>query len=210
MLKRKAELFAPTDGVLYVMADGGGRSERGVDFSGARGLVEDYPLAFRRVRVSQRDVELAEADGSELTAKVECRLPPSISTGSDVLMDGSVFDLTRIERRGRTCWLWLSELACDGTCTLVSRDVTYDSSGIPHKRDGAACEVFCRRVAPRLSRAWAARSDELRPFLALRLRGCDYRGEGELLRDGAAYTVLSVSRVGRWVDLACERKAADR
>ena len=133
MLRRKAEVFAPTDGVLRVCADSDERQERGADFSDASLLVPMYPLAFRRMRISSRDVELADSTGCEITAKVETRYTPLINANNDVELNGKPYELSRVENRGRTCWLWLSEIATDGTCELMAESYEYDAVGIPHK-----------------------------------------------------------------------------
>jgi len=211
MLRRKAELFAPTDGVLAVsVADPCGRVVRGADFSDPATLMPDYWLAFRRMRVSQRDVELAGSTGCEITAKAEVRKAPRLTPESDAVLDGRVYEVTRVEDRGRTCWLWLAELATDGTCELVPPSTARDEHGIPVGDPLGGFPVWCRRVA------WDARLrqglgiSELRPSLTLRVRAADYEGEHELLRGGRRYTVTHAQGAGRWVDLTCERKVADR
>ena len=209
MLRRKPEVFAPTDGVLRVCEDGAGRTERGADFSDATLLDEVYPLAIRRMRISARDVELADATGSEVTAKVEVRNAPGLVPDRDAVLDGRVYEVTRIESRGRTCWLWLSELATDGQCVLVAVRTTRDARGRPVQEESKT-EVWCRKT--QRSTAYVARGDgtELRPSLALRIRATDYDGEQTLIRGDTTYTVVSTSGAGRWLDLACERKVADR
>lgn len=207
MLKRKAEVFSPTDGVVYVCA-GGCLDGRGSDFSDPAFYVPTLRLDFRRMRVSARDVELAEATGVELTAKVEVRAAPGLSPESDAIMDGKVYEITRVEGRGRTCWLWMSEVATDGTVTLLDSVTLRDPHGIP-TRDGPKQDVWCRRVAM-TTRELVADGRELRPSMTVRLMASDYRGEETLKRRGVAYSVTCTQTHGRWLDLTCERKVSDR
>ena len=210
MLRRKVEVFAPTDGILKVMRDTDERSRRGIDFSTPDGLEVAYPLDFRRVRVSSRDVELADAFGTAISAKVECRRPSMLATDSDVLMEGRMFELTRIEERGRTCWMWLAEVSCDGTVALLQDATSRDAHGIPQDVTAEPVEVYCRTVQAATRRDVPLGIDTQRPALVLRLRACDYAGERRLKRGNATYTVDATEGHGRWVDLTCSRKVADR
>lgn len=209
MLKRKAEVFAPTDGVLRVCSDSRERGERGADFSDASLLLPMYPLAFRRMRISSRDVELADTTGCELSAKVETRYTPLINANNDVELDGKPYELTRVENRGRTCWLWLSEIAKDGTCELLSESYEYDAVGIPHKVSAIPVPVHVRSVSPSLRRSTTNGADALGSLLTLRLRASDYEGEQHVVRSGHTYTVMSTESHGRWVDLKCRERGAD-
>lgn len=208
MLKRKAEVFSPTDGVISICTDTQERSERGADFSDASLLAEAYPLAFRRMRISQRDVELMGATGSELTVKVEVRHAPDLAPEQDAVVGGRVYEITRVEDRGRTCWLWTSEIATDGQCTLLSSRTARDSHGIPIQA-AIETDVWCRKAQK--STAYVAKDGtELRPRLELRIRSIDYDGEATLRRNGTTYTIIATSGSGKWLDLTCERKTADR
>ena len=209
MLKRKAEVFAPTDGVIRLCADSDERQERGADFSDASLLVPMYSLAFRRMRISSRDVELADSTGCELSAKVETRYTPLINANNDVELNGKPYELSRVENRGRTCWLWLSEIACDGTVGLVPDSIQRDAHGIQVEGSDKPTDVWCRRVSPAAARVARVGVDGLRPALSVRLRSCDYEGQSRLVRDGVTYTVTSIEHHGRWVDLSCARRAAD-
>ncbi len=209
MLKRKPEVFAPTDGFLYVMEDLAGRTTRGVDFSGVDGLCELYGLPYRRMRISSRDVELSDATGDELTLKVEVRKAPDLAPDLDVLCDGAMYDLTRVEDRGATCWLWLSEIATDGTCDLVSSTVTYDELAIEDVVETSQ-PVYVRKATLSTKRVNASGVDGLRPSVTLRLRACDYDGERTVMRGGVTYSVMSSEGHGRWVDLACSERGSDR
>lgn len=207
MLERKREVFAPTDGVAYVTTDV--EPARGEDYSDATLYGRLYSLAARRMRVTTRDVELADASGCEITAKLEVRSAPGLSPNDTVIYDGHVFDLTRVESRGHTSWLWLSEVATDGMCALVPEGAALDSHGIPMVGGTEPVSVYCRKVSRGYIRTVPQGTDQLRPSLALRLRAIDYRGETRVTRCGITYTITKVDGSGRWIDLTCERKVAD-
>lgn len=209
MLTRKAEVFSPTDGVLYVCSDLEARNARGADFSDATLLLRLFPLDFRRMRISGRDVDLMEATGTEMTVKAEVRSVAALAPDMDVCDSrGRVYELTRVEDRGRTCWLWLSEVRTDGTATLVATTTTRDAHGIP-TTSTSETDVYCRKAVLD-SRRTVADGIDMRPQLRLRLRRVDYAGETTLSRGGVTYTVIATEGSGRWVDLTCERKATDR
>lgn len=212
MLKRKAEVFAPTDGVVRLCADTDARTWRGADFSDVSMLEPMCSMAFRRMRISSRDVELADSTGCEITAKVEVRYTSRIDANSDVEMGGRPYEVTRVENRGRTCWLWLSEIASDGTCELLGETYEYDRLGIPIPKpvEGPPTEVYVRRVEHGLKRTNANAVDALDGTIEVRIRACDYANERKLKRGGTTYTVMDVKNHGRWVDLVCKERGADR
>lgn len=210
MLRRKAEVFAPTDGVVRLCADTDARTWRGADFCDLTLLEPMYSLAFRRMRISSRDVELADSTGCEITAKVEVRNSPLINANNDVEMDGKPYEVTRVEIRGRTCWLWLSELTSDGTCELLSTRYEYDRLGIPTPIDDEPAEVYVRKVEYGLKRSNTNAVDALDGSIAVRIRACDYADEQKLRRAGTTYTVLGAKNRGRWIDLTCRERGADR
>jgi len=207
MLKRKAEVFAPTDGMVSLSHD---VPARGQDFADPTLYPTFLTLTYRRVRVSSRDVELAESTGCEITAKVETRAAPLLSADSDAIVRGSVFEVTRVESRGRTCWLWLSEVATDGTCDLLHETYEEDAVGIPQPRESTPTRVYVRRVAQSAKRSSSAGVDALTPSLTLRVRTVDYDGERRLRRGGRTYAIIATEPHGRWVDLTCKERGADR
>lgn len=209
MLASKREVFAPTDGVLYVGTDSTAREERGADYSDAALVSTLFPLAFRRMRISARDVELADATGSEITAKVEVRHAFALTADDDVSLDGKVYEITRVEDRGRTCWLWLSEIAVDGTCDLLQTAYEYDAVGIPHETETTPTTVYVRKLSGTLKRVSFA-VDALGPLVKLRLRASDYQGEQQLRRNGITYTVMDAEGHGRWVDISARERGSDR
>jgi len=210
MLKRKAEVFSPTDGVLYATIDTDARAARGADFSDPELLDAVWPLPYRRLRISARDVELAESTGCAVTAKVETRAAVNLTPEIDVIFDDGVYEITRIERRGHTRWLWLSEILTDGYVDLTPAGVQRDAHGIPVAGSATPVRVWCRRQAPSTRRVTADGIDALRPALTLRLRSTDYLGESQLKRGGIDYSVVATESHGQWIDLTCERKVSDR
>lgn len=210
MLRRKAEVFAPTDGVVRLCMDSPEREQRGADFTDVSLLEPVCSMAFRRMRISSRDVELADSTGCEITAKVEVRCSPLINANNDVELDGKPYEVTRVENRGRTCWLWLSELASDGTCELLSTSYEYDRLGIPKPVEEQPIAVHVRRVEHGLKRSNANAVDALDGSIEVRIRACDYNDERKLRRGGTTYTITGTKNHGRWVDLTCRERGADR
>lgn len=209
MLTRKSEVFSPTDGVLYVCQDLDARALRGSDFSDVALCSRLFPLDFRRMRISGRDVDLMEATGTEMTVKAEVRNVVSLTPEMDLCDTwGRIFELTRVEDRGRTCWLWLSEIKSDGTCTLIKSTTARDSHGIPTTTTTETV-VYVRKAVLDTKRTVLDGID-MRPQVTLRLRRIDYDGETTLERNGVTYTVITTEGSGKWVDLTCERKATDR
>lgn len=210
MLKRKAEVFAPTDGVVRLCADTDARTWRGADFCDLTLLEPMYSLAFRRMRISSRDVELADSTGCEITAKVEVRNSPLINANNDVEMDGKPYEVTRVESRGRTCWLWLSEMTSDGTVELLSTRYEYDDIGVPQKTSTEPTVVYVRSLSPGMRRVTASGVDALDETLVMRIRATDYDNERKVRRNGITYTVIKSESHGRWCDLTCQERGADR
>jgi hypothetical protein len=52
--------------------------------------------------------------------------------------------------------------------------------------------------------------DTLEPTVTLRLRKVDYAGEQHLTHSGHTYTVMTTEGHGKWVDLTCRERGADR
>ena len=210
MLTRKAEVFAPTDGVVRLCADTDARTWRGADFADVSLLEPMCSLAFRRMRISSRDVELADSTGCEITAKLEVRYTPLINANNDVELDGKPYEVTRVESRGRTCWLSLSELTSDGTVELLSETYEYDRLGIPKPVEEQPTEVYVRKVEYGLKRSNTNAVDARDGTVTVRIRALDYANESKLRRNGTTYTVLTVQNHGRWVELTCKERGADR
>ena len=209
MLRRKREVFAPTDGWLALMEEDAARSERGIDFSGTKGLRQRLRLDYRSARLRSQDVELAEATGAELTRRVQVRDAPGLSTDLLALVGGTLYEVTRVDRASKTAHLWLAEIAVDGTCVLLDDTVTVDEWAVG-RAQGAPATVFVRRASPGAARESSLGADALQPTITVRLRACDYRGELALARGSVTYSVTSVAGHGRWVDLRCELREGNR
>lgn len=201
MLRRKAEVFAPTDGVLWLCEESGERLSRGFDWSGAAGLVRGVCLPYRSMMLRSDDVALAASEGDAYTAKVRVAAPPGLSTVSLVEMGGAAYDLTRYDVEGRSAYLYLTESVSDGTVDLLSTVVSYDRLG-QAVRTETAVTVTARSVS--LS------GDGSAPALKARVRAVDWTGETRLRRAGTVYTVTGSASDGRWVDLECSEEAKDR
>ena len=160
------------------------------------------------MRISSRDVELMDATGTELTIKAEVRRVLSLTPDLECTSMSRVYELTRVEDRGRTSWLWLAEVATDGQATLVGETVTLDSHGIPTVKT-TETTVWCRKAARSTERSTSDGSERLRPALTLRVRSSDYAGESTFVRDGVTYTVTKTASAGKWLDIDAERKLAD-
>lgn len=209
MLRRKREVFAPTDGWLALMSEGPGRAERGIDFSGTKGLRQQLRLDYRSARLRSQDVELAEATGAELTRRVQVRDAPGLSTDLLALVGDTLYEVTRVDRVARTASLWLAEIACDGTCELLGDGVMVDEWSVERTKP-TGTTVFVRRVSPGAARESSVGMDALQPTMTARLRACDYDGELALKRGPVTYAVTSVTGHGRWVDLRCELREGNR
>lgn len=200
MIKRRAELFAPTDGTLWLCRDGPGRPTRGIDWTGPAGLERLVELPYESMQVRSQDVELAQQDGTQVTRKVRVRRCPGLDTSVTALLDGRACDVTRVDEEGRLAYLYLDEPTSDGMAELVRRRTSYDDLGRPHgEREGTWVLVRSASVG----------SDSGSPTLRLTVRACDYAGEAVVERGGTAYTVLSHASDGGWTVLACREGAKD-
>ena len=134
MLRRKREVFAPTDGVVYVTDVTSGRARRGIDYSGTEGLAKRFALDFRQSRLRTEDLELAETDGVQVSRKVVTRRAPGVDAGTTCVIGGRAYDVTRVDLAAKNMTLWLSEITTDGTCVLHGTKVERDARGL--KRSG--------------------------------------------------------------------------
>ena len=207
MLRRKAEVLAPTDGVVWVCSTA--EPPVGSDYSDPDVYEGDFPLECRRVRVSARDVALAGATGHELDAKLEVRHAPRLDADATATFRGRAYEVTQVEDRGATAYLWLAEVACEGTCDLLREVTSRDGRGVEAPVASPPVTVFVRRDSPAASHARDAGQDRLMPSASLTLRACDYGGERRVRRAGVTYDVTSVEHDGRWVRLRCERRVAN-
>lgn len=134
-LRPKSVVFAPTDGVLTVLAPLD-RKASGVDWSDpkAYGVVASCPFASSQLRYS--DVMVYGATESAAIRKVRAQVPPSVDSSSRVAIGGSVYEVSKVDRSGRLSWLYLSELVKSGTASLYGDLPEYDSHGLPVQLHG--------------------------------------------------------------------------
>lgn len=201
MLRRKKNVFAPTDGALWLCTESGERLSRGFDWSGTAGLVRGVCLPYRSMLLRSDDVALAASEGDAYTAKVRVAAPPGLSTVSVVEMGGAAYDLTRYDVEGRSAYLYLTESVSDGTVDLLSTAVSYDRLGQAVRTESALAVT---------ARSASLSGDGDAPALKVRLRSVDWAGETRVRRDGTVYTVAGSASDGRWVDLECVEGAKDR
>lgn len=209
MLSRKRELFSPAEGVCALLGETDRWLRRGADFSDASLLDERGRLAFRSLMLRADDVALAYAEGSELSRKLEVRRSPLVQTGGLYSVGGTLYEATRAEHGARTSYLYLSEVAGDGTCELIAEDDSYDDLR-QRRATETSRRVHCRRVVTSAVRSVAGGTDRLAPSMRIRVRASDYAGERSVRRDGVRYAVTSASGQGRWADLALAQLAGRR
>lgn len=206
MLRRKREVFAPTDGVLSVMSPTSERMERGVDFSGTDGLEALFGLDFRSSRLRSEDLDLAESEGVQVTRKVVTRRAPGIDAGTTIAIDGDAYDVTRVDVAARNMTLWLSQLTSDGTCALHATRATRDERGEARSED-VPTEVYVRRARMGGERHSKAGAQSVWPTVELTIRACDWEGERSVTFRGVTYAVTATDGDGEWLRLTCEEGA---
>lgn len=200
MLRRKKNVFAPTDGALWLCTESGERLSRGFDWSGTAGLVRGTCLPYRSMMLRSDDVDLAAADGDAYTAKVCVAAPPGLSTVSAVEMAGGSYDLTRYDVEGRLAYLYLTEVVSDGKVTLVDQRTTYDELG-QAVRSESEVVVTARDVF--------ASTDGGTRSLTATVRAVDYRGEPTVVRDGTRYSVTATAEDGKWTKVSASVQPTD-
>lgn len=203
MLRRKREVFAPTDGVLSVMTEAPRRSDRGIDFSGTDGLLVRFGLDFRQSRLRTEDVELAEAEGVLVTRKVVTRRAPGVDAGVTCAIGGRAYDVTRVDLAAKTMTLWLSELSTDGTCVLHGTSVARNPRGEADTNEEDT-EVYVRRARMGAESGSSGGAQSVWPTVLLTIRACDWRGERSVTFRGITYKVTSAAGDGAWMELACQ------
>ena len=203
MLRRKREVFAPTDGILVVMDETPERRARGVDFTGTEGLQGRHVLHFRQSRLRTDDVERAEADGVRVTRKVVCRLCPGVDAGAVVAIDHVAHDVTRVDFTARNMTLHLCELTHDGTCDLIATKSTRDARGERTTKE-TPTTVYVREARTGGEAAEKAGLQSVWPTIELTVRQCDWDGERHVTYRGLRYAIRSTSGDGEWLRLTCE------
>lgn len=201
MLKAKAEVGRLPDGVLTLYADSAERFEVGIDWSTTYGLTKLYELAFRSQQFRAKDVELLGADASQITRKVACRLSPSLDTEKLAEIGGKVYEVTRTDNDGRWHYLYLTELACDGTCDLVGYTTTRVKG--EQKRSESVTTVHVKVATAGEIDTDDVKFESLWPTIALTVRACDYNRQTVVRRGSMEYHVSKVTGDGEWVKLNC-------
>lgn len=197
---------AYNDGVVALMASTPSRLAVGVDFSTDAGLEQVGRLAYKSLSLRAQDVELATAEGFELSRKIRTRKAPGITPSllcrtADVLYEVSYIDTDTLSH-----YIYLTELATDGTLDLVGHTTTYDELRQAHRTE-IASTVHVRRAALGYERTTASAQDALEPTASLTVRACDYADQTLCRRGGVTYTVTKVAGAGEWLTLSCKRKA---
>lgn len=208
MLRRKREVFAPTDGILTVMDETDARRSRGVDFTGTSGLIARHVLDFRSSRLRTEDLDLADAIGVQVTRKVVTRRAPNVDAGTIVAIDGRVYDVTRADATAKNLTLWLAELTSDGTCVLHDTTATRDARGetVTVTIDTT---VYVRRARMGGEMRTEAGARAVWPTVELTIRACDWAGERSVTYRDVTYRVTSAKGDGEWLALTCEEGAAE-
>ena len=210
MLRRKREVFAPTDGVLHVMAETPERQQRGIDFSTCAGLARGMRLDFRSTRLRTSDLALAESEGVAVTRKVVCRRPPAGLDAHDVVAIGDeVYEVTRTDATPKLATLFLDRLTCDGTCLLKGTSTSRNARGEATRTEGGT-EVYVRHA--RMGDRATSKTGVAAPWptLALTLRACDWAGERQVEYRSLTYAVTASKGDGQWVELTCEQGMVER
>jgi hypothetical protein len=209
MLKAKVEVFAPTDGIALVYRETDGRKAVGLDFSTTEGLQIAYKLPCKEMMLRALDVDRADTQGEELSAKLRVRRAPGLSPLDVVSYRGRLYEVSTVDHGQQTSFLYLSELATDGTCDLLSFTATTDQHHITRKTERPPKTVYVRRSRIGSNAVYTASAAYTRPTISLRLRACDYAKEETLERDGIRYGIRNTATHGEWVDLVCEQRGSD-
>ena len=194
------------DGVVALMASTPSRLAVGVDFSTAAGLEQVGRLAYRSLSLRAQDVDLATAEGFELSRKVQTRRAPNITPSLICRAAGKLYEIAYVDTDTLSHYIYLTELATDGTLDLVGHETTYDELRQAHRTE-VTSTVHVRRAALGYERTTASAQDALEPTASLTVRACDYADQTLCRRGGVTYTVTKVSGAGEWLTLSCKRKA---
>lgn len=205
-LRKRSTVFAPTDGVLSILRRGAAWQARGADWSSptAYDAIATVPFASSQLRYA--DAALLATGDSDISRKVRAQLPAGVTTSDYVGIGGVVYDITKLDESGRLSWLYLSEVASDGTAWMVSSKVTYDELGVA---SGERVYVGCSYRLGKLSNAVA---DSMRPSMTISVRSIDYGGEREVAvgsKDNR-FAVKSVSTDGEWATLDLQQGEVQR
>lgn len=206
MLKAKVEVFAPTDGMALVYREADGRKAVGLDFSTTDGLRLAYRLPCKEMMLRALDVDKADTEGEELSAKLRVRTAPDLSTLDLISYRGRLYEVTSVDQGRQTSFLYMSELATDGTVKLIGSTAQTDSHHITRRVAAPPKTVYVRRSRNASKAVFTTSAAYQRPTIAIRIRACDYGHEETLERDGITYGVRSTAKSGEWFDLVCEQR----
>lgn len=197
------------DGSLTLLRPTPARDAPGVDFSTSEGCTPVASLHFASRTHRQQDVELADSEGRALSMKVLVRAMPGIGTGMLADIGGTVHEVWRADHAQEGCYLYLEELATDGTVQLVTRREGRDQLG--RRLDGWSepVTVHCRKAAWSSDRRTSPPVAALQPSLDVTIRRCDWGFQERVVRDGTPYIVESATSRGEWVEVHAERKAGN-
>ncbi len=202
MMRGKPNIQLLADGVLTLYADADARHVRGIDWSTTEGLTELYELPYRNMRLRSYDTELSGEDVSQITRKACVRVSPSCDTECLAAIDGTLYELTRVDTTdGRWHYLYMTELATDGTATLVK--TTSTRSRGESTRTDVPTVVYARKVAPGAKLGNQSGVETAWPTCTLTIRALDYDGETVARMDGREYVVSKVEGEGEWLELSC-------
>lgn len=202
MLRAKTEVGRLHEGVLTLYRESSTRSEVGVDWSTTYGLTKLYELPFRSMQFRSKDVELLGVDVSQITRKVACRLSPDVDTEKLAEIGGKLYEITRTDADYRWHYLYLTELACDGTATLVGYSTTYAKG--EKQRVESPTVVYVKTAEMGEVDTDDVKFDSMWPTLTLTIRACDYSRQTVIRRDGMEYRIRKVTGDGEWLRLTCE------
>jgi len=194
------------DGVVALMSATPSRLVVGVDFSTDAGLEQVGRLAYKSLSLRAQDVELATAQGFEISTKIQTRRAPGVTPSLLCRTAGRLYEIAYVDTDATSHYVYLTELATDGTLDLVGHTTTYDELRQAHRTE-VVSTVFVRRAALGRERTMAGAQDALDPTASMRVRACDYAGQTLCRRDGVTYVVTKATGMGEWLVLACKRKA---
>jgi hypothetical protein len=202
MLKTSMDTY--NDGVVSIMEATTSRSTVGINPSGTDGLDLIRTMAYNQMSRQEKDVELADDEGFELSAKLKIRHVGDLTPELFALLGTRLCEIGHVDDDRTHDFLYLSEIKTDGTAQLLAKTTTVDDYGIETSTwDGPT--VYVRQATKQLTSRFEALSQTLNPSMTLVVRACDYDNQPKVLRANVTYSVTSTSSDGRWIRLACER-----
>lgn len=200
---------AYNDGVALVYQAAPLRKTVGLNPSSIDGLTLIGKFAFARLSERQQDVELAEMLGFFLSLKIKIRRSRQVSSDMFIQIDSKLYETGKIDSDGVNDFLYLTEIVCDGTLSLVTSVETLNSIGVPERTE-TLIPVYCRKKSLEKRRAVNAAIDEITPTTVFIIRSCDYADQLTLVKDSKRYSVTSITDNGTWLELTAKKTPADR